>query len=158
MGFFVCLFVLFCFVFVLFFWGGLPIVSNEKQGIVSSVKRAQRPRRLVWMNIRKRWRHTVVTETLKVETTSLYWILALTESELECLELKGCAAMPVFAENKLGCMLLHSLTLIQSDVTATIRERNRLFGLVAKASASRAEDPGFDSRLRRDLFGVESYQ
>ena len=27
-----------------------------------------------------------------------------------------------------------------------------------KASASRAEDPGFESRLRRDIFGVESYQ
>ena len=27
-----------------------------------------------------------------------------------------------------------------------------------KASASRAEDPGFESRLRRDFFGVESYQ
>ena len=26
-----------------------------------------------------------------------------------------------------------------------------------KASASRAEDPGFESRLRQDLFGVESY-
>ena len=26
-----------------------------------------------------------------------------------------------------------------------------------KASASRAEDPGFESRLRRDFFGVESY-
>ena len=27
-----------------------------------------------------------------------------------------------------------------------------------KASASRAEDPGFESRLHRDFFGVESYQ
>ena len=27
-----------------------------------------------------------------------------------------------------------------------------------KASASRAEDPGFESRLRRDFFGNESYQ
>ena len=27
-----------------------------------------------------------------------------------------------------------------------------------KAFASRAEDPGFESRLRRDFFGVESYQ
>ena len=27
-----------------------------------------------------------------------------------------------------------------------------------KASASRAEDPGFESRLRRDFFGVGSYQ
>ena len=26
-----------------------------------------------------------------------------------------------------------------------------------KASASRAEGPGFESRLRRDFFGVESY-
>ena len=31
---------------------------------------------------------------------------------------------------------------------------NRLVGLVVKASVSRAEDPGFDSRLLR----VESYQ
>ena len=34
----------------------------------------------------------------------------------------------------------------------------RLVGQVVKASASRAEDPGFESRLRRDFFGVESYQ
>ena len=31
--------------------------------------------------------------------------------------------------------------------------RNHLDGLVVKASASRAEDPGFDSRLRRDISG-----
>ena len=30
--------------------------------------------------------------------------------------------------------------------------------LRVKASASRAEDPGFESRLRRDFSGVESYQ
>ena len=36
--------------------------------------------------------------------------------------------------------------------------RYRLVGLVVKASASRAEDPGFESRLRRDFSGVESYQ
>ena len=35
---------------------------------------------------------------------------------------------------------------------------HRLVGLVVKASASRAEDPGFQSRLRRNFFGVESYQ
>ena len=34
----------------------------------------------------------------------------------------------------------------------------RLSGPVVKASASRAEGPGFESRLRRDFFGVESYQ
>ena len=36
--------------------------------------------------------------------------------------------------------------------------QDRLVGLVVKASASRAEDPGFESRLRRDSFGVESYR
>ena len=35
---------------------------------------------------------------------------------------------------------------------------DHLVGLVVKASASRAEGPGFESRLRRDVFGVESYQ
>ena len=30
---------------------------------------------------------------------------------------------------------------------------NRLVGLVVKASASRAEDPGFESHLRRDFSG-----
>ena len=36
-------------------------------------------------------------------------------------------------------------------------QSDRLVGLVVKASASRAEGPGFESRLRRDFFGVESY-
>ena len=36
--------------------------------------------------------------------------------------------------------------------------RYRLAGLVVKASASEAEDPGFESRFRRDFFRVESYQ
>ena len=31
-------------------------------------------------------------------------------------------------------------------------------GLVVKADALRAEDPGFQSRLQQDFFGVESYQ
>ena len=35
---------------------------------------------------------------------------------------------------------------------------DRLVGLVVKASASRAENPGFESRLHRDFFGVGSYQ
>ena len=40
----------------------------------------------------------------------------------------------------------------------SLHPTDRLVGLVVKASASRAEDPGFESRLRRDFFGVESYQ
>ena len=37
------------------------------------------------------------------------------------------------------------------DIPAT--SRHRLVGLVVKASASRAEDPEFESRLRRDFSG-----
>ena len=36
--------------------------------------------------------------------------------------------------------------------------RDRLVGQVVKASASRPEGPGFESRLRRDFSGIESYQ
>ena len=43
-------------------------------------------------------------------------------------------------------------------VKASASRADRLVGLVVKASASRAEGPGFESRLRRDFFGVESYQ
>ena len=35
---------------------------------------------------------------------------------------------------------------------------HRLIGSVIKASTSTVEDPGFESRLRRDFLGVESYQ
>ena len=35
---------------------------------------------------------------------------------------------------------------------------DHLIGLVVKASAWRAEDPGFESHLRWDFFGVESNQ
>ena len=40
----------------------------------------------------------------------------------------------------------------------SLRTADRLVGLVVKVSASRAEGPRFESRLRRDFFGVESYQ
>ena len=36
---------------------------------------------------------------------------------------------------------------------ATLLLTVRLAGLVVKVSASRVEDPGFESRLRRDFFG-----
>ena len=40
--------------------------------------------------------------------------------------------------------------------TVHLQVTHRLVGLVVKASATRAEDPGFESRLCRDFFGVES--
>ena len=44
------------------------------------------------------------------------------------------------------------------SATLTPYHEDGLVGLVVKASASRAEGPGFESRLPRDFFGVESYQ
>ena len=50
---------------------------------------------------------------------------------------------------------------LEADVLTTKPpRRDLLVGLVVKASASRVEDPGFDSRLWRweFFFRVESYQ
>ena len=53
----------------------------------------------------------------------------------------------------------HSLYLYTAFLSPfAYQVHDRLVGLVVKASASRAEDPGFESHLRRDFFGVESYQ
>ena len=46
----------------------------------------------------------------------------------------------------------------RSNLLSVLLLLHRLVGLVVKVSASRAEGPGFESRLRRDFFGVESYQ
>ena len=59
--------------------------------------------------------------------------------------------------------LLNSLPFTLSGKTSTLSfllalTKDRLVGLVVKVSASRAEGPGFESRLSRDFFGVESYQ
>ena len=57
--------------------------------------------------------------------------------------------MPSWAENE-----TETLRCSQSDSWHV----DRLVGLVVKASASRVEDPRFESRLHHDFSGVESYQ
>ena len=52
------------------------------------------------------------------------------------------------------CQILPARRASKTVYTST----DRLVGLVVKVYASRAEDPGFKSRLRRDFSGVESYQ
>ena len=55
-----------------------------------------------------------------------------------------------------GCMIQRPFvysSYYERSITSVL---DRLVGLVVKASASRAEDPGFQSRLRRDFSGVES--
>ena len=63
------------------------------------------------------------------------------------LEMKNCSFIP-------WCFLY--LQIYKNTLYFCID--HRLVGLVVKAAASRAEGPGFESRLRRDFFGVESYQ
>ena len=55
----------------------------------------------------------------------------------------------------------HSTQRVLIELTRLVKVlcgSDRLIGLVVKASTSRAEGHGFESRLRRDFFGVESYQ
>ena len=63
---------------------------------------------------------------------------------------------------ELAMLTLTSVRLSAADLfsprLSSPSSRHRLVGLVVKASASRAEDPRFESRLRRDFFGVQSYQ
>ena len=55
-----------------------------------------------------------------------------------------CYLTPLTASPQAPCLLS------QSSHCYTLPDR--LFGLVVKASASRVEGPGFESRLRRDFF------
>ena len=54
--------------------------------------------------------------------------------------------------------LLRLCRIVRLSDRLSVSVNDRLVGLVVKASASRAEDPGFESRLRRDFSGIESYQ
>ena len=54
-----------------------------------------------------------------------------------------------------GCLAVLLVDCTQLIIAETV---DRLVGLVVKASASRAEHPGFESRLHRDFFGVESHK
>ena len=78
---------------------------------------------------------------------------------------KIVASFPAVMYGPLHCKQLEKekkTALIQNagrfDRRMTLSSQNRLVGLVVKASASRAGDPGFESRLRQDFFGVKSYQ
>ena len=67
----------------------------------------------------------------------------------------------VYEESTPGLRKLVLLSLIRSllsYILVLVSDSDFLVGLVVKASASRVEDPVFESRLRRDFSGVESYQ
>ena len=67
-------------------------------------------------------------------------------SRVPCLcFLRGCPVCRLRA-------LIGVVVLVQTSNITLLHPGHRLVGLVVKASASRAEDPGLESRLRRDFF------
>ena len=64
----------------------------------------------------------------------------------------------ITALNTLVCRLSDMASTPRAGDPGIAPSSHRLVGLVVKASASRAEDPGFESCLRRDFFGFESYR
>ena len=75
------------------------------------------------------------------------------------IEWPCCPASSPTVHRPWYCELLLLITAAATTVTTpSTTTAHRLVGLVVKASASRAEGPGFESRLRWDFFGVKSYQ
>ena len=72
----------------------------------------------------------------------------------------GANRTPGLKHSRRACLTTRPTTGAQDWKSQLVRIQSpdRLVGLVVKASASRAEDSGFESRLRRDFSGVESYQ
>ena len=56
-----------------------------------------------------------------------------------------------------GSMSVYCVWVRWTVLTGISHLSGRLVGLVVKASASRAEDPGFESPLRRDFFSGSSH-
>ena len=76
-----------------------------------------------------------------------------------CFALFDCMSVLAGSVNCTFCRILFILDIIDIMLKHVKSWKvDRLVGLVVKASASRAEDSGFESRWRRDFFGVESYQ
>ena len=69
-----------------------------------------------------RW-HTVLIDTLKTETSNFVLNASLHWKSLECSEQYCCTCMPRLTEDKLGCMILYALKLIQFVVRDTRKRR-----------------------------------
>ena len=69
--------------------------------------------------------------------------------------MKGCS--PLSRKHK-SCWLGSVVWTARWVYSVSAYWHDRLRGIAVKVSTSRAEDPGFESRLRRDFSGVESNQ
>ena len=78
------------------------------------------------------------------------FLLPLSTSALQAADQMWCVlCLPV-------CLPVHFLLLQHGQCNRSTE--NCLICLVVMASASRADNPGFESRLQQDFSGVESYQ
>ena len=64
----------------------------------------------------------------------------------------------IVADVDTTCIYLIGEVAVKAACPTLLSYRDRLAGLVVKASASGADNQGFESRLRRDFSGIESYQ
>ena len=98
--------------------------TEARNCLQRGVKRAQRPRAIVWMKkARNRWWHTVLTDTLKTETSNFALNPSLHWKPVECSEQCCCSCMPGSTEDKSGCMILYALKCIQFVVRDTSKKR-----------------------------------
>ena len=86
----------------------------------------------------------------------VFWGFFLFKSLGHCLNLYQLKH--ITTKTSKGLFEINSPGFSPSICNVKIIDMHRLIGLVVKASASRAEDPGLKSRLRRDFGGIESYQ
>ena len=99
--------------------------------------------------------------TLEADTSPARWLTANMPAEhaaITGLLTKNASSVrcTTTEQQLLTCMSLTSLLVWASSLPSSAFPPPH--GLVVKASASRAEGLGFESRLRWDFFGVESYQ
>ena len=90
--------------------------------------------------------------------SSVYFLgKVFTDSDTLIVRVRATGWHPLCVEDEL-CWQLVPITLFHSPLVNLSVLQATASLIKGKASASRAEDPEFESCLRRDFFGVESYQ
>ena len=159
---------------VLFLWGSQAWFLPEQQDCRVSCTRTCKSRSryfeiLAWLfaeveNKKKQKKHgslTGIVEPRVGKTCTGLWKWGTIHIQVPASANDGIVALgkvlsPVCLQSPYDCP--RSGTNVGLVELRSFPTSDRLVGLVVEASASRAEDPGFESRLRRDFFGVESYQ
>ena len=73
--------------------------------------------------VRNIWRHAVLTDTLKTETSNFVLNPSVYRKPVECSEQYCCTCIPGLTEDKSGYIILYALKLIQFVVRDTSKKR-----------------------------------